>query len=93
MASKTLRKTVRVRALRCSVSCLTKVKLAITLVYCLRGTKREEVERGQVLAKPWSITPHTKFEAELYALSKEEGGDIRHFSKATARSFIFEQRT
>ena len=40
----------------------------------LRGTKREEVERGQVLAKPGSITPHTKFEAEIYVLSKEEGG-------------------
>jgi elongation factor Tu len=40
----------------------------------LRGTKREEVERGQVLAKPGSITPHTKFEAEVYVLTKEEGG-------------------
>jgi elongation factor Tu len=40
----------------------------------LRGTKREEVERGQVLAKPGSITPHTKFEAEVYILTKEEGG-------------------
>ena len=40
----------------------------------LRGTKREEVERGQVLAKPGSITPHTKFQAEVYVLTKEEGG-------------------
>src|SRR5437016_7792440 len=40
----------------------------------LRGTKREEVERGQVLSKPGSITPHTKFECEVYVLSKEEGG-------------------
>jgi elongation factor Tu len=40
----------------------------------LRGTKREEVERGQVLAKPGSITPHTEFTAEVYVLSKEEGG-------------------
>ena len=40
----------------------------------LRGTKREDVERGQVLAKPGSITPHTKFEAEIYVLSKDEGG-------------------
>src|ERR687890_261384 len=40
----------------------------------LRGTKREEVERGQVLAKPGSITPHTKFTAEIYVLSKDEGG-------------------
>jgi len=40
----------------------------------LRGTKREEVERGQVLAKPGSIKPHTKFKAEIYVLKKEEGG-------------------
>jgi elongation factor Tu len=40
----------------------------------LRGTKREDVERGQVLAKPGSITPHTKFAAEVYVLSKDEGG-------------------
>jgi elongation factor Tu len=40
----------------------------------LRGTKREEVERGQVLCKPGSITPHTYFEAEVYVLSKDEGG-------------------
>jgi len=40
----------------------------------LRGTKREEVERGQVLAAPGSITPHTKFKAEVYVLTKEEGG-------------------
>jgi elongation factor Tu len=40
----------------------------------LRGTKREEVERGQVLAKPGSITPHTKFQAQVYVLKKEEGG-------------------
>src|SRR3546814_13861125 len=40
----------------------------------LRGTKREEVERGQVLAKPGTITPHTKFTAEIYVLGKDEGG-------------------
>ena len=40
----------------------------------LRGTKREDIERGQVLAKPGSITPHTKFKAEAYILTKEEGG-------------------
>ncbi|WP_429076652.1 EF-Tu/IF-2/RF-3 family GTPase, partial [Aeromonas veronii] len=40
----------------------------------LRGVKREDVERGQVLAKPGSIKPHTKFESEVYVLSKEEGG-------------------
>ena len=40
----------------------------------LRGTKREDIERGQVLAKPGSITPHTEFTAQVYVLSKEEGG-------------------
>ena len=40
----------------------------------LRGTKKEDVERGMVLAKPKSITPHTKFKAEIYVLTKEEGG-------------------
>ena len=55
----------------------------------LRGTKREEVERGQVLAKPGSITPHTKFNAEVYVLSKEEGGDTPRSSMATGRSFTF----
>ena len=40
----------------------------------LRGTKKEEVERGQVLAKPGSITPHTNFEAQVYVLTKDEGG-------------------
>ncbi len=45
----------------------------------LRGIKKDEVERGQVLAKPGSITPHTKFEAEVYALTKEEGGRHKPF--------------
>ena len=53
----------------------------------LRGTKREEVERGQVLAKPGSITPHTKFEAEVYVLTKEEGGRHTPFLTVTGRSF------
>src|SRR5471030_898700 len=47
----------------------------------LRGTKREDVERGQVLAKPGSITPHTKFECEIYVLTKEEGGRHTPFFK------------
>jgi GTPases - translation elongation factors len=58
----------------------------------LRGTKREEVERGQVLCKPGTITPHTKFEAEVYVLSKEEGGGTRRFSMGIGRSFTFERR-
>ena len=55
----------------------------------LRGTKREEVERGQVLAKPGSITPHTKFEAEVYILNKEEGGRHTPFFKGYRPQFYF----
>ena len=55
----------------------------------LRGTKREEVERGQVLAKPSSITPHTKFEAEVYILAKEEGGRHTPFFKGYRPQFYF----
>ena len=60
----------------------------------LRGVKRDEVERGQVLAKPGSITPHTKFSAEVYVLSKEEGG--RHtpfFSEYHPQFYFSELRT
>ena len=55
----------------------------------LRGTKREEVERGQVLAKPGSITPHTKFKAEVYVLSKEEGGRHTPFFNGYRPQFYF----
>ena len=55
----------------------------------LRGTKREEVERGQVLCKPGSITPHTKFEAEVYVLTKEEGGRHTPFFKGYRPQFYF----
>jgi elongation factor Tu len=55
----------------------------------LRGTKRDEVERGQVLAKPGSITPHTKFEAEVYVLSKEEGGRHTPFFQGYRPQFYF----
>jgi elongation factor Tu len=55
----------------------------------LRGTKREEVERGQVLAKPGSITPHTKFSAEIYVLSKEEGGRHTPFFQGYRPQFYF----
>ncbi|QKX16034.1 elongation factor Tu [Microbulbifer sp. YPW1] len=55
----------------------------------LRGTKRDEVERGQVLAKPGSITPHTKFEAEVYVLSKDEGGRHTPFFKGYRPQFYF----
>jgi elongation factor Tu len=56
----------------------------------LRGTKREDVERGQVLAKPGSITPHTKFEGEIYVLSKDEGGRHTPFFKGYRPQFYFE---
>ena len=55
----------------------------------LRGTKRDDVERGQVLAKPNSITPHTKFEAEVYVLTKEEGGRHTPFFKGYRPQFYF----
>ena len=55
----------------------------------LRGTKRDEVERGQVLAKPSSITPHTSFEAEVYVLSKDEGGRHTPFFKGYRPQFYF----
>jgi elongation factor Tu len=55
----------------------------------LRGTKREDVERGQVLAKPGSITPHTKFTSEVYVLSKEEGGRHTPFFNGYRPQFYF----
>jgi elongation factor Tu len=55
----------------------------------LRGTKREDVERGQVLSKPGSITPHTKFEAETYILTKEEGGRHTPFFANYRPQFYF----
>jgi elongation factor Tu len=55
----------------------------------LRGTKREDVERGQVLAKPGSITPHTQFAAEIYVLSKEEGGRHTPFFNGYRPQFYF----
>jgi len=58
----------------------------------LRGTKREEVERGQVLCKPGSIKPHTKFEAEVYVLSKEEGGRHTPFFNGYRPQFYFRTR-
>src|SRR5699024_6824569 len=55
----------------------------------LRGTKREEIERGQVLAKPGSIKPHTKFESEVYILRKDEGGRHTPFFKGYRPQFYF----
>jgi len=55
----------------------------------LRGTKREDIERGQVLAKPGSITPHTKFKAEVYCLTKDEGGRHTPFFNGYRPQFYF----
>src|SRR3954453_23639563 len=55
----------------------------------LRGAKREEIERGQVLCKPGSITPHTKFKAEVYVLKKEEGGRHTPFFSGYRPQFYF----
>src|SRR5699024_4307032 len=55
----------------------------------LRGTKREDVERGQVIVKPGSITPHTKFEAQVYILSKDEGGRHNPFYSNYRPQFYF----
>ncbi|MCE1680789.1 elongation factor Tu, partial [Enterobacter hormaechei] len=55
----------------------------------LRGTKRDEIERGQVLAKPGSIKPHTTFESEVYILSKDEGGRHTPFFKGYRPQFYF----
>ena len=55
----------------------------------LRGLKREDVERGQVLAKPGSITPHTKFKGEVYVLTKEEGGRHTPFFNGYRPQFYF----
>ena len=55
----------------------------------LRGVERKEIERGQVLAKPGSITPHTKFEAEVYVLTKEEGGRHSPFFNGYRPQFYF----
>ena len=54
----------------------------------LRGVERDDVERGQVLCKPGSIKPHTKFDAEVYVLGKDEGDGTRRSSTATGRSSI-----
>lgn len=58
----------------------------------LRGVTKDEVERGQVIAKPGSITPHTKFKAEIYVLSKEEGGRHTPFLTTTDHNFTLEQQ-
>ena len=59
------------------------------MVYILRGTKKDDIQRGQVLAAPGSIHPHTKFECEVYVLSKEEGGRHTPFFSGYRPQFYF----
>ena len=77
------------RAWRCSRSSWTKAWRATTPGLLLRGIPKEDVERGMVLAKPGSITPHTKFKGEVYVLRKEEGGRHTPFFKGYRPQFYF----
>jgi elongation factor Tu len=76
-------------AWKCSASCWIRVRQATTPVCCCAALKRDDVERGQVLAKPGTITPHTDFEAEVYVLSKDEGGRHTPFFKGYRPQFYF----
>ena len=76
-------------ASRCSASCSTRAEAGENVGLLLRGTKREEVERGQVVVKPGSITPHTEFEAQVYILAKDEGGRHTPFYDNYRPQFYF----
>ena len=76
-------------ASKCSSKELDEGRAGDNVGCLLRGVKREDIERGQVLAKPGSITPHTKFEAEVYCLSKEEGGRHTPFFSGYRPQFYF----
>ena len=77
------------RASRCSASCWTRAQAGDNVGLLLRGVNKEDIERGMVLAKPGSITPHTKFTAEVYVLTKEEGGRHTPFFKGYRPQFYF----
>ncbi len=77
------------RAWRCSRSCWTRARRATTWDCCCGASDKDDVERGQVVAKPRSITPHTKFKGEVYVLSKEEGGRHTPFFKGYRPQFYF----
>ena len=76
-------------ASRCSARSSTRVDAGDNVGCLLRGTKREDIERGQVLCKPKSITPHTKFKSEVYVLKKEEGGRHTPFFTGYRPQFYF----
>jgi len=82
-------KEQHVLVLKCLENHLMKAVLVIMCGVLLRGVEREAVERGQVLAKPKSISPHTKFEAEIYVLSKDEGGRHTPFMNNYRPQFYF----
>ena len=69
--------------------CSTAARLATTSGILLRGIKREDIERGQVLCKPGSVTPHTKFAGQVYVLTKEEGGRHTPFFAGYRPQFYF----
>ena len=77
------------RASKCSRSCWTKGAPGDNVGLLLRGMEKDDVERGQVIAKPGSIKPHTKFKGEVYVLSKEEGGRHTPFFKGYRPQFYF----
>ena len=74
---------------RCSASCSIRARPATTSVCCVRGIKREDVERGQVVVKPGTTTPHTEFEGSVYILSKDEGGRHTPFFNNYRPQFYF----
>ena len=74
---------------RCSVSCWMRLRLAITSVLCFVVSQRTEIERGQVLAKPGTVTCHTKFTAQVYVLTKDEGGRHTPFFNNYRPQFYF----
>ena len=77
------------RVWRCSARSSIRVRRATTSVRLLRGTKKEDVERGQVLCKPGSITPHTNFEGQVYVLTASEGGRHKPFFNNYRPQFFF----
>ena len=79
----------RARASRCSASCWTRAQAGDNVGVLLRGTKREEIERGRCSRKPGTITPHKKFKGEVYVLKKEEGGRHTPFFNGYRPQFYF----
>ena len=76
-------------ALKCSASCLTQAEAGDNIGVLLRGVQSNEIERGQVLAKPGSIHPHTHFMGQVYVLTKEEGGRHTPFFNGYRPQFYF----